>query len=422
MSSSGRRSADIASLRAHRATTADDNNSGQHHVAAPSRRRSRHHERTGGVVSNPCNRLGRRPFGPVQHYRCHSSYEYTAVSPVISPAGRSCGRAHLCHQARGALMVELASAGPEDLDVMERSPDLPLHFADENREPSASCGLNALAEQVAGAMKRSISTNPGSENTKTGCKSGAQLIETAPRDGGFLILEEEARAKKDIARWASEAGGWVRENGEPIKIRPSRWYPIEGENYLQHGLDISISPPPRERAAPQQQFASAVITSRSDAAPPETVATAKIDATAVEPKRASRARNRFAAFAIAASLVVAICVGMYFRAEQDLRQTLLQERDRVAELTRELATARHGLEKEVAQSNKATEEADRLRQAANAATAELEQERSRSAALARDLESAQRLIAARSATERPASNQPDPMKQGSPTEPRRSRR
>ena len=41
---------------------------------------------------------------------------------------------------------------------------------------------------------------------------------------------------------------------------------------------------------------------------------AKMGPTAVEPKRAS-ARNRFAAFSIAASLVVAICVGMYFRAE-----------------------------------------------------------------------------------------------------------
>ena len=192
------------------------------------------------------------------------------------------------------------------MDVMERSPNLPLHFADENLEPSASCGLNALAEHIAVAMERSTSPNTGSKNTKTGCKSGAQQIETAPRNGGFLILEEDTSGKNDIARWASEAGGWVRENGEPIKITPSYWYPIKGENYLQHGLDISISPPPGERTAPEQRFVSDIITSRSDAAPPETVATAKIDATAVEPRRASRARNRFAAFSIAASLVVAV--------------------------------------------------------------------------------------------------------------------
>ena len=278
---------------------------------------------------------------------------------------------------------------------MERSPNLLLHFADENLEPSASRGLNAFVDHFTEAMKRSTSPN-------TGSKSGAQLIETAPRDGGFLILEEDTSGKNDIARWASEAGGWVRENGEPIKIRPSYWYPIKGENYLQHGPDISISPSQRgELVAPQQQFASDIITSRSDAAPPPTVATAKIDATAVEPRRASRARNRFAVFSIAASLVVAVCVGM-----QDLRQSWLQERDRVAALTRELATARRGLETEVAQSSKATEEADRLRQAANAATAELEQERSRSAALARDLESAQRMIAAGSPTERRRATRP----------------
>ena len=87
---------------------------------------------------------------------------------------------------------------------------------------------------------------------------------------------------------------------------------------------------------------------------------------------------------------------------QDLRQSWLQERDRVAALTCELATARRGLETVLAQSSKVTEEADRLRQAANAARTELQQERSRSAALARDLESAQSIIAARSTTERPA--------------------
>ena len=296
---------------------------------------------------------------------------------------------------------------------MERPPNLTLHFAGENLERSASCDLNALAEQVAGAMKRSTSPNIGS-------KSGPQLIETAPRDGGFLILEEGASGKNDIARWTSEAGGWIRENGEPIKITPSYWYPIKGENYLTHGPAISSSR--RGGPAAQQQFASDIITSRADVAPPESVATAKIDAAEVKPKRVSRAQNRFAGFSIAASLVMAVCLGIYLRSEQHLRQSLLQERDRVAELTRELATAQRGLETEVAQSSKATDEADRLRQAANAARTELEQERRRSAALARDLEAAQRTIAARSTTEGPAGNQPDPMKPGSPKELRRSRR
>jgi hypothetical protein len=177
---------------------------------------------------------------------------------------------------------------------MERPPNLTLHFAGENLERSASCDLNALAEQVAGAMKRSTSPNIGS-------KSGPQLIETAPRDGGFLTLEEGASGKNDIARWTSEAGGWIRENGEPIKITPSHWYPIKGENYLTHGPAISSSR--RGGPAAQQQFASDIITSRADVA-----ATAKIDAAEVKPKRVSRAQNRFAGFSIAASLVMAASI------------------------------------------------------------------------------------------------------------------
>jgi hypothetical protein len=89
-------------------------------------------------------------------------------------------------------------------------------------------------------------------------------------------------------------------------------------------------------------------------------------------------------------------------AATELRQSLLQERDRVAALARELATARRDLETEVALSRKTGEEAERLRQAAKAAAAELEQERNRSAALARDPESAHRVIGAASTTERAA--------------------
>jgi hypothetical protein len=271
----------------------------------------------------------------------------------------------------------------EDLDMMERSPNLPLQFADENLKPSASCGLNAFVDHFAVAMKRSTSPISGG-------KSEPQLIETAPRDGGFLILEEDISGRNDIGRWASEAGGWVRENGQPIEIRPSYWYPIEVEIYLQHGPDVSISPSQRG-AAPQQQFASELITSLWERLLPRP-ATAKIDSTAVELMRASFARNRFAVFSFAASLVVAVCVGVYFRADQNWRQSLLQERDRVAALARELSDA--------------AEEADRLGRTANAATADLEQERSRSAALARDLESAQRMIAARSTTERQRATKP----------------
>ena len=451
---------------------------------------------------------------------------------------------------------------------MERSPHLSLRIAAEHLEPSASFGVNTFVDRFAVAMKRSTSPD-------TDSRTGHLPIETAPRDGGFLILEEDASGKYDIARWAPEAGGWVRENGEPIKFTPSYWNPINGETYHQQGLDVSISPSQPGlsslgRATPRGPFAWDIIASCPDAAPLETVSAVKTEAPAVEPKRASRVLNRFAAFSIAASLVVAACIGMYFRAEvtsyvardtvvqdlvrvstiggqmvgqasrwlgrnlerrvspaqmshgqntqvdasarhiaalqpqtepdrvgtqasetttaepatllepaaitvehsqalagerergamlaselaiarrdfetkaallskaadeasqlrqtaeataTELRQSLSQERDRVAALARELATARRDLETKVALSSKAGEEAEQLRQAAKAATADREQERSKSAALARDLESAQRVIGARSTSDRPAGSQIDPMKQvaeRAPAEPSRT--
>lgn len=108
----------------------------------------------------------------------------------------------------------ITGAGPhvrealaEDLDVVEKSPNLLPYIANENLEPSASDGVNTFVDRVAAAMKRSI----------------------------------------------------------------------KGENYPQHGLDISIShSEPGQQAAPQQPLASDIRTPRSDAAP-ETVAAVKTE-------------------------------------------------------------------------------------------------------------------------------------------------
>ena len=55
-----------------------------------------------------------------------------------------------------------------------------------------------------------------------------QLIETAPRDGNLIILEDDASGTYDVAQWSPEAGGWVGENNEPSRITPSHWYPMRG--------------------------------------------------------------------------------------------------------------------------------------------------------------------------------------------------
>ena len=138
-----------------------------------------------------------------------------------------------------------------------------------------------------------------------------RLIDTAPRDGKFVILEEDASGKYNVACWSLEAGGWVAESGEPIKIAPMYWHPIGGQKYAQQGLDpdFSLRPDPD---APQQTTASAVAASRTVAPAPVTAAELELRTIPTEIKRAWPTRLKFAASAIAASLVAAVFAGMHY--------------------------------------------------------------------------------------------------------------
>jgi TPR repeat protein len=189
-----------------------------------------------------------------------------------------------------------------------------------------------------------------------------RMIETAPQDGKFVILEEDARGNYDVARWSSEAGGWVGEDGEPINITPTHWHPTQGENHLQQGLDFSFF---LRRAAEQRVTAGDVLAACSVAADPVTRAEVGAQTTLVEAKRVSQARWRFAATVLAASLVAAAFTGMYFRAQvtyevaqlrkvADAKATeLQQERDHSAALASELATVRRDFETTAALLSKA---------------------------------------------------------------------
>jgi hypothetical protein len=99
-------------------------------------------------------------------------------------------------------------------------------------------------------------------------------IETAPMDGKVIILEDDASGTYDVAHWSPEAGDWVGENGEPSKIKPTHWHPMQGDDYLALDPDGSGNP---SRVGPS----------------------------------ASRARR----YAIPAVLVVAAFIGTYFHTE-----------------------------------------------------------------------------------------------------------
>jgi hypothetical protein len=53
-------------------------------------------------------------------------------------------------------------------------------------------------------------------------------IDSAPKNEGFIILQDESSVVYEVARWSVEKGNWIREEGEPIQITPTHWMPLPG--------------------------------------------------------------------------------------------------------------------------------------------------------------------------------------------------
>jgi hypothetical protein len=261
-----------------------------------------------------------------------------------------------------------------------------------------------------------------------------RTIETAPRDGQAIILEDDVFGTYDVAHWSAEAEEWVGENGEPSKITPTHWYPLQGDNYLQQGHDISSSPSlagpsasrahrysfsfpfSSSRAPPQRSAASDVIAPRSvAAAAPVTVEALKAQTAPVEAKRAPRARRRFPASSIAAALVATALIGLNFRAEvaayvtryvgqQDIfgvstigRQVVEQETRLPRQDSRktDLLALQQQAEADQASAQAGAQEAAQVKQAAEAAAPEARQsleKEQRPEVLANELAEARRTI------------------------------
>jgi len=170
-------------------------------------------------------------------------------------------------------------------------------------------------------------------------------IETAPRDGKVVILEDDASATYDVAHWSAEAGEWVGENGEPGKITPTHWHAMPRDEYLLQADDQSSNPSQlgpsasrargrsffpssSSRAAPQRSAASEGIAPRSVAmAAPVSVEALTAQTAPIEAKGAPRAWRRVAASSISATLIAAAIIGLYFHVsraagQQDIRQEI----------------------------------------------------------------------------------------------------
>jgi BA14K-like protein len=186
-------------------------------------------------------------------------------------------------------------------------------------------------------------------------------IDTAPRDGKVIILEDDVTDTHDVAHW-SPFGEWVGENGEPSKITPTHWYPMPRDEYLLQE-----------------------------------------DKESSNPSQVGRARWRFAASSITAALVAAALVGMYFRTEV------------AAYVTRSAGLLNLQLRTEAAKTaqllGQEREKTTALVQEATAARQELTEERARGASVANELAEARREVETQVALLREAGDEAVDVKQ-----------
>ncbi|MBS0523274.1 MAG: hypothetical protein JSS04_06520 [Proteobacteria bacterium] len=62
-------------------------------------------------------------------------------------------------------------------------------------------------------------------------------IDTVPKNGDFVILEDDGIGKYAIARWSSDAAEWVDEGGTPCGLNPTHWQPFNSGGYISEATD-----------------------------------------------------------------------------------------------------------------------------------------------------------------------------------------
>lgn len=298
------------------------------------------------------------------------------------------------------------------------------------------CVPKALKSRICEAKKK------WPDNTvRTDVPCMRRTIETVPRDGKVVILEDDVFGTCDVAHWSPESGQWIGENGEPIKITSSHWYPMQGDNDPQQGHDVS-SNPSRAGSSTSRSRSSFFFPFSSRQAAPQ-----RLRAAPAEAKRVPRVRRRFAAPSIAATLVGVALTGLNLRAEISTyvsqyidQQNIVrvgaiggQEEQHPEDLAHEAAEARHttdglnlrletqdtktaqllGQERE--RTTALAQEAAAARQELTASTAQyrhaIEGERARNAALAIELAMARREIETQAALLRKADDKAAQPKQ-----------
>src|SRR5205814_5968043 len=130
-------------------------------------------------------------------------------------------------------------------------------------------------------------------------------IETVPKDGKAVILEDDTNGTYELAQWSAQECAWVGENGKPCKITPMHWHAMQtGTMFPNLGAE------PRRAPVSADVFAPPPVVPSS-----EPMSVAGFDKQIPRVKaHPTQARRRFAACCGAAMVAMSL-TGMYFRSD-----------------------------------------------------------------------------------------------------------
>jgi len=125
-------------------------------------------------------------------------------------------------------------------------------------------------------------------------------IQSAPRDGKVVLLDDDASGEYVLARWSAEANDWVGESAEPIQIAATHWHAMPPASWARRG-GVAFSSNQAEQPKVGEPLRWAVNTRPADAT--------QAWAISVEDRPVPKVRRRLAAPLTIATVLVTALVG-----------------------------------------------------------------------------------------------------------------
>jgi len=142
-----------------------------------------------------------------------------------------------------------------------------------------------------------------------GIEGVRQTIESVPKDGNAVILEDHVSGSYEVAHWSAQESAWVKQNGGHCEIAPTYWHAMNSAKELEN----------KENAEPASQIGSGFPAS-PDTVPLQTIACSDTPSVTGLDEVTARAADEVAekrrlTTLCGVAMVVASLTCMYFRTD-----------------------------------------------------------------------------------------------------------